>query len=101
MVKYKVIWEIPTRDDLAKIYWYFAKQALVPAVGARLVKKIRKAGNNLKHSPYYCPIYDEKRKLRKYVVGSYLILFIVDEEKRIVRITQVVRGNRDLPKVVR
>jgi plasmid stabilization system protein ParE len=69
MGRYKVIWSDPAKGDLMDIYWYFARQALIPAVGANLVKKIKKAGNDLKYSQY-CPVYDEKRNLRKNVVGK-------------------------------
>jgi plasmid stabilization system protein ParE len=101
MAAYKVKWEPDTKIDLKEIYWYYATQALVPAAGKRLVNKIRKEGNALKHGPHYAAVYDKKRGLRRIFVGSYHIYFIINEEKRIVNITQVVRGNRDLPNVLR
>jgi plasmid stabilization system protein ParE len=100
MVEYHVIWSPPAENDLARIYDYFAEQALIPAVGARLVEKIRREGDDLAYSPY-CPVYNKKRKLRRKIVGVYQIFFTLDEEKRVVWIKQVVHGKRNLKKVLR
>jgi plasmid stabilization system protein ParE len=100
-MEYAVIWDSLADRDLAEISSYITYQDLAPAAAVKLITKIRKEGNGLSHSPHYCPFYNKKMGIRKYIVGKYLILFTVDEEKRIVNIRQVVRGNRDLPKVVR
>jgi mRNA-degrading endonuclease RelE of RelBE toxin-antitoxin system len=79
---------------------YFSEKALVPAVGARLVEKIKIEGDALEYLPH-CPVYDKKRGLRRKIVGNYLIYFTVDEKKEIVLITQVVDGRRNLTQVLR
>jgi plasmid stabilization system protein ParE len=100
MVEYNVKWSDPAENDLADIYLYFAEQALVPAAGARLVEKIRSAGDALPSFPY-CPFYDKELGIRKNIVGHYLILFTIDEDKKIVNIRQVADGRRDLTLALR
>jgi plasmid stabilization system protein ParE len=100
MADYKVIWSKPARKDLAKISSYMTYQALAPLAGANLIKKLRKAGNNLSFSPYG-PFHNKRLGVRKSVVGKYLIFFITDEEERTVLITQVVDGRRNLKKAFR
>jgi plasmid stabilization system protein ParE len=100
MGDYKVKWSTQAENDLDEIMWYFAKKALVPIVGERLVAKLRKAGNSLSFAPYG-PFYNKKWGVRKDVVGNYLIFYTTDEEERTVMITQVVYGRRNLRKVFR
>jgi plasmid stabilization system protein ParE len=100
MVKYKVDWDESTESDLEEIFYYIACQALAPAAAVRLVKKIKQEGDNLKYSPH-CFVYDEKRGLRRKVVGNYLIFFTIDENKKRVLIRQIVHGNRDLTQALR
>jgi mRNA-degrading endonuclease RelE of RelBE toxin-antitoxin system len=64
------------------------------------VEKIKKEGDDLAYLPHY-RIIDEKRGIRQKIVGNYLILFAIDESKKLVLIKQVVDGRRDLKQVLR
>jgi plasmid stabilization system protein ParE len=91
MAAYKVDWDETAKTDLKEIYWYFATQALVPAAAAKLVKNIRKEANALDYSPHY-RVIDEIPKYRKKFVGKYVIVFTINEDKKLVRIKRIFDG---------
>jgi len=50
----------------------------------------------LRDFPYSCPVYEDDPDYRKLVVGDYLALYIVNEEKKIVEIHRIFHGSRDI-----
>jgi plasmid stabilization system protein ParE len=101
MATYNVIWDDFAKDDLANIYWYIATQALAPAAAANLVKKIKCEGDALDTFPHYRVINKKKGLRRKVITKNYFILFTIDENKKLVTITQVMHARRNWRKLLR
>jgi plasmid stabilization system protein ParE len=100
MANYKIKWDKLAENDLDEIAWYLADVALVPAVAAKLEVAIRKEINSLKYSPYR-RVVDENTKYRKTFAWKYIIIFSIDEDKKIVRIHRIFHGHQDWQKQLR
>ncbi|MCL2859749.1 MAG: type II toxin-antitoxin system RelE/ParE family toxin [Oscillospiraceae bacterium] len=85
--------------ELDKIYNYISKNLCAEDSAKKLLIKTEQKIINLKYSP---KIYVEikkyegtKRRYRRLVVDNYVILYTIDEEKKIVYVVHIFYGGSD------
>jgi len=79
--------------DLDGIYNYIANTLIEPGIALNIVSDIEAAILNLDVMPHRCPerkigIYAKKR-YRQLFIGSYTVLFRIDEEAKLVIIVTI------------
>ena len=96
---YKLVYLPSARQDMIEIMRYISLQLKNPSAAHRLANKLIEAGESILGFPYsnpaYVPIRPLKREYRKLLVQNYLMLYRVDEEKKLVTIVRVIYAKRD------
>ena len=86
-------------QDMAEIARYISIDLKNPATAERLAVELIAAADSIPKFPYanptYIPIRPLKREYRKLLVQNHLMLYWVDEEKRLVTIACVIYGRRN------
>jgi len=70
-----------------------------PGTPIRFRSLLREILSNLKHNPYMYPVYEPNTKYRRAVVGSYILFYKINEERKYVNIFRVLRGSWDITEV--
>jgi toxin ParE1/3/4 len=101
-MSYKVQYSAEARQDLRDIFNYIALELLVPDTAKNLIRRIMDAVKSLEEMPMRYSLHrDEPWRslgLRFVPVNNYIILYLPDEEKRIVNIVRIMYGGRDISK---
>jgi addiction module RelE/StbE family toxin len=96
---YKVKFTPLANEDMHKIYEYISSQLTAPMASENLMNDIEEKTRLLILMPYAYPfVADEKLKrqgYRKVVIKNYLILYIADEQAKLVTIMRVLYGGRN------
>jgi len=104
MANYSITIDNSALEDMEGIYRYFSRRLSLPAIAAKTVKNIEdEIRNNLSFMPYYAFVDDARlagRGYRRMVVKKYLIFFVIDEEKGIVRVRRIIHGARDWQRIL-
>ena len=92
------------RQDMVDIVRYIAGQLKNPMAAERLAEELIKAGDSLPAFPYakpaYLPLRPLKHEYRKLPVHNYLMLYWVDEEKKLITVARVVYARRGYGKML-
>lgn len=82
--------------DIAR---YISRELNNPVAADRLAVALIEAGDSIPAFPYanpaYIPIRPLKHEYRKLLVENYLMLYWVDEEKKLVTVARVIYAKRD------
>jgi len=82
--------------DIAR---YISRELNNPVAADRLALELIEAGDSIPAFPYanpaYIPIRPLKHEYRKLLVENYLMLYWVDEEKKLVTVARVIYAKRD------
>lgn len=97
-MEYKVIVSQHALTDLSKIYSYICSDLLNPIAAANLVKKIQGKINDLSFMPKRFAINDFFH-FRAIIIGSYVVLFDVDDLQKEVLVSRILYGRMDVAKV--
>jgi len=96
---YKLEYLPAARKDIVEIAQYVSRELNNHAAAERLVVELVEAGDKITHFPYanpaYVPIRPLRREYRKLLVRSYLMLYWIDEEKKLVTVARVIYARRD------
>ena len=96
---YKLEYLPVARKDMLEIVRYISGELQNPDAADRLAVELVNAAENVLTFPYatpaYRPIRPLKHEYRKILVQNYLILYWVDEEKKLVTVARVVYAKRD------
>lgn len=96
---YKLEYLPVARKDMLEIVRYISGELQNPDAADRLAVELVDAAENVLTFPYanpaYRPIRPLKHEYRKILVQNYLILYWVDEEKKLVTVARVVYAKRD------
>ena len=89
----------PAEKDLNEIGTYISKELLEPETAKKVISKIAKEINSLEDMPLRNALAaDEKlayKDIRKIMVDSYIVFYIITEESKTVTITRILYGRRD------
>lgn len=84
---------------MVDIVSYISKELSNPMAADRIAVALIEAGEGLSDFPYanpiYIPIRPLKREYRRLIVGSYILFYWVDEERKEVTIARVIYATRD------
>ena len=96
-MEYQVVYFEEAERDLENIYSYIATNCLEPIYAGNLINKIKNATKSLSTLPYRHPLceYPLLKETRKFIVGGYVILYMVDDINKIVTIIGIVSCKRD------
>lgn len=87
------------RQDMIDIARYISRELNNPVAADRLAVELIEAGDSIPAFPYanpaYIPIRPLKHEYRKLLVENYLMLYWVDEEKKLVTVARVIYAKRD------
>ncbi len=98
---YKIRFTIEANEDIDDIYNYIKENSNMQTAKKQMIDIIDKI-NSLNEFPYRHPIYevkDEKKrdwKLHGMPIGRYIVLYEIEEERKIVHIARVVHGARNI-----
>ena len=89
----------PAEKDLNEIGTYISKELLEPETAKKVISKIAKEINSLEDMLLRNALAaDEKlayKDIRKIMVDSYIVFYIVTEESKTVTIIRILYGKRD------
>lgn len=96
---YEIEFTEDCRDEIIEIYKYISEKLASKETAKRLMRKIRKSIMDLAESPrLYTKINKKdkrKKDFRKIVVGNYVILYVIDDNKKIIYISHMYYGGRN------
>jgi plasmid stabilization system protein ParE len=85
--------------EIAETFEYIAETLFAPKAALSLWENIQKVYGTLKKSPYLYSVSDHQelaaKKIRRVVIGRYLLLYTVDDTLKTVFILHFVFGGRD------
>ena len=85
--------------DLVQISKYIAKSLQNPISATAVVDRMIQAAEDLRLHPYICPAYYPPQQLkyeyRKLIVGSYIMFYRVNEQRRCITVARVIYAKRD------
>ena len=92
---YKVKLSEIALKELNNIYEYLAIEKVAIFAADRLIKKIYKKLDSLKHMPASFAIYEPHPDWRIVHVQNYKILYRVDEKQKLVVITRILHSSQN------
>ena len=96
---YELVYLPAARQDMLDIVRYISSELKNPIAAEHLAMELSKAGESIPAFPYanpaYRPIRPLKHEYRKLSVQNYLMLYWVEEEKKLVCIARVIYAKRD------
>lgn len=99
MSKYNIQITEPAENDLHEIGVYISKELLEPEIAKKVVSKIANAINSLEEMPLRNALSSDesiaRKGIRKIMVDSYIVFYIVTDESKTVTIVRILYGRRD------
>ena len=103
-IKYKVNLSIAANNDLDEIFSYITNTLLAAETDRNLMNEIQKMVLSLDGMPqrfsYSLDPTLAQRGYRRVLVKKYIVLFLVDEENKIVNVARVFHGSMDYQKYI-
>lgn len=97
MEKYNIEYSKESKEDLVEIKQYIKYNLQEPEIAQKLISKIRKEINALKHNPKsYSTIDDDlikKLEIRKLIVDNYIVFYRTKNDN--VEIVRIMYGRRN------
>lgn len=97
MDKYNIKYSKEAKQDLIGIKQYIKYNLQEPETAQKLIYKIRKEINNLKHNPEIYAIIDddliEKLEIRKLIVDNYIVFYRIKNDN--IEIVRIMYGRRN------
>ena len=101
---YKLEYLPVAQRDMVEIVRYISGELQNPAAADRLAMELVNAAESILTFPYALPAYQPirplKREYRKILVQNFLMLYWVDEEKKLVTVARVVYAKRDVARLL-
>jgi len=89
--KYNIEYSKESKEDLLGIKQYIKYNSQEPETAQKLIEKLRKEINNLKHNPKIYGVIDDdiikKIKIRKLIVDNYIVFYRIKNDS-----IEIVRG---------
>jgi len=101
---FKVKYSIKAKQDLKGILDYIGDVLFEPEIALKQVARIKKAADSLDIVPFGRRLYDEEpwksQGVRFFPVDNYLVFYLPDESKRIVRIISIIHSKANVKKLL-
>ena len=92
------------RKDMVEAVRYISEKLKNPAAAERLAEELIEAGDRITLFPYanpvHMPVRPLKHEYRKLPVRSYLMLYWVDEEKKLITVARVIYARRNYERLL-
>ena len=89
-------------DDLDNIYKYYFEESCEESIAIKVVGELKKAILGLSYMPKSHPIVRERRLkkdgFRKLICNDYIVIFLIDEDKKKVSVVRVFHGKMNYQK---
>ena len=96
---YKLVYLSSARADMLQVSRYIAQKLSSPQAAVNLLKSIDESITLLQQFPYTHPIIHLKKVLNKEFrilpVKNFAVIYVVDEDKKIVEIQAIIYAKRD------
>jgi toxin ParE1/3/4 len=97
-IKYLLVITEPAEIDLREIADYIANDLLEPATARKMIAKIAEAIFQLEQMPFRNSLVGDERLagqgIRKLLVDSYIVFYVVSEREETVTIIRILYGKR-------
>ena len=90
---YSIIYKAYAEQDIWEIADYLSDHSMPAAV--EFLQAVKKRIEGLADMPLMCPKINPRQDYRKMLVGSYVVLYIVNEHTKEILIMRVVHGKRN------
>lgn len=97
-MKYKIVYLRRALQDLVEIREYLGQFS--DDAPLRILGRIKQRIENLAEHPRISPFYDDL-EIRKLVVGDYLVLYQINENKKSIEILYILHGTRNIAAILR
>lgn len=101
---YDLEYQSAARQDMINIVTYISKTLSNPMAAQRLADEFIDEAEKIRDFPYSMPVYHPLKALkyeyRKLFVGSYIMFYRVDENKKLITIARVIYAKRNYNKVL-
>ena len=92
------------RQDMIEIVRYISRELENPVAADQLATQLIEAGDSILTVPYanpvYIPIRPLKHEYRKLLVQNHIMLYWVDEDKKLVTVARVIYARRDIERLL-
>jgi plasmid stabilization system protein ParE len=92
------------RRDMIDIAKYIGVKLANPDAAERLAEEMIESVNKLTDMPYRCAVYTPvkplKHEYRKLIVRNYIMLYRIDEDKKLITVARVIYAGRDYEKLL-
>ena len=97
-----IVYTAESKRDLRNLYEYIAFNLLVPETAAQQMQRTMEEIRSLEMMPMRHRLYGEElwlsQGLRFFPVDNYLVFYLPDEDKKIVRIIRIMYSGMDVRK---
>ena len=104
MNQYEIRFSKLAKSDLRGIYRYLSGCLMTPRAVSDYTNAVEnEITGNLSFAPYYAFVDDARlsaRGYRRMVVKKYLVFFVIDEEKSVVKVRRIIHGARDWQRIL-
>ena len=104
MNNYKVSYSGEALSDLREIYSYITYELLVPKTAAAQIKRIREKIRSLDFMPACHELVEwepwQSMNMHQLPIDNYIAYYLVDDKKKIVIITRIFYGGRDIKGII-
>jgi len=90
---YSIVYKAYAEQDIWEIADYISEHSMQAAV--EFLQAVKKRIEGLVDMPLMCPKINPRQDYRKMLVGSYVVLYIVNEHTKEILIMRVVHGKRN------
>lgn len=99
---YKVEFLPIAKQDLSEIVLYIKNELNNPQAAESFLDEVISAAERLGGFPYSNPVHNMikplKNEYRKTFVKNYILFYTVDENKKLVTVSRIIYGRRDISK---
>ena len=104
MNNYKVSYSGEALSDLREIYSYIAYELLVPKTAAAQIKRIREKIRSLDFMPACHELVEwepwQSMNMHQLPIDNYIAYYLVDDNTKMVIITRIFYGGRDIKGII-
>lgn len=98
--KYKIVLSSSARCELDEIREYIAGESGSTESASKQVERILKAMRAIEVFPKMYRVRRKDTGMRICPVDNYLIMYFVDDESHIVRVSHIIHGRRDINAII-
>ena len=86
------------QGDLKDIHTYLSQ--FYEGTAGRFFSALKISIENLKSNPFMAQVYTKRLPYRRLIVGDYIVLYKIDENKTLIEIHRILHGSRDINRYI-